>query len=420
MRMINYKSSVRGNMAEKLYLLIYIEALLIIGIQTIVNYQSYGEAKALDLSLSRQTLIILLFVSVVMLVFAYIFYKRTNRKGIVFAHFPKYEFNDSKIHQLIFIFLIIKFIGTFFNVGVVNATGLNTVTTKFSFIFSLITIEQFFPIYYVIARNENKKLYWINVVLFVILRIVQGWSGFILELILFEFYFWEKKNSNRLKNKKVMIVGVLSIFFAIFGGALLYKWVYPLKNYIRYSGTVDKKYFYLSYGDALNKLIERLTTFPMFTVVVQNLKQIGELYAAQNVSFSEFKGLFRPIVPSFILRNKSFRSINNIAVQSLSPQVSATTSSELGLVGYMLALANSDLLEFVLYIVLLMILFIFVTTLLKAFDNVDNDIRIVYFLFVLKVFKVGALEPCFSYGYIGALYIIIILRLMGGIKRVKA
>lgn len=407
-------------MAEKLYLLIYIEALLIIGIQTIVNYQSYGEAKMLDLSLSRQTLIILLFVSVVMLVFAYIFYKRTNKKGIVFAHFPKYEFNGSKIHQLIFIFLIIKFIGTFFNVGVIDATGSNAVTTKFSFIFSLITIEQFFPIYYVIARNENKKLYWINVVLFAVLRTVQGWSGFILQIILFEFYFWEKKNSNRLKNKKVMIVGVLAIFFAIFGGALLYKWIYPLKNYVRYNGTVSMKYFYLPYGDALNKLVERLTTFPMLTVVVQNLKQIGELYAVQNVSFSEFKSFFRPIIPSFIFRNKSFRSINNIAVQSLNVRISSNTSSELGLVGYMLALAESDLIEFIIYILLLVVLYIFVTSLLKAFDNADNDIRIVYFLFVLKVFTTGSLEACFSNGYIGALYIIIILRLMGGIKRVKA
>ena len=320
---------------------------------------------------------------------------------ITFNIFPEFRFNTKRIHKFIFLVLLIKIYGSLIlKVGVVNAT----VNSSISFVFSMLKIEEFFPIYYVIARDKKRKLYWINIVLYSLLNLVQGWTGFILTIGFIELYFAIKANKINEKWKTFMPLGVPMILLF---GAGIYKFAYPFKWVIRYGGKFS--YYRVTFFQSLNKLVERLSNFPLQIIACQNEDTIIDYYRASEKILPEIQCMLRPLVPSFLMPDKDIRPINNLIIKSIYSKLNNKTGSGFGIVMYCKILSKANIMDFFVYIFLLILIFVFISSILKGFDNEENDISIIYYMLLTKLCMSASLEQVFSFGYFGALYMLAIM-----------
>lgn len=404
-------------MTEIIYLSIYLSALGIMGIQMIVTEKSFGDVQHMIVTLDRSSMVMLLILSFISFGVLYYFYYKTKNKMIVYKGFPKYRFDDKKVHKYVLLFLIVKLIGSLFGgVGVLNYSGTPILTTQFSFIFNFIKIEEFFPIYYIICRSKKNKMYWVNILLFMSLKIYQGWSGFLLQVIFYELYFWEKKHLGHIKATAKKIGGMIISIVCLVGGAGLYKVIIPIRDYIRYRGMININSFEMSFIEAVNRLISRLTTFPVTVAAFQNIEDLKYLYSSQGIFLSEFKAFFKPLLPSFLFTNKNFDTLNTMIVQTVYSRISGTSASA-GILGYIWMLFEADYLELIVWVIAFVFLFILTSSILKSFDNDEHDIRILYFLFLMKIALNLDLQMIYAYGYIGAIYMFILFRILGVIRR---
>ena len=220
-------------MIEIFYLSIYVFSLLIIGFATIITGGTYGEA--IDVNINNIGISILLLVYLSTYIFFYCFYKKTQNNMLRIKKFPIFVINRRLIHGFYFICLLISFIGTYnYGVGKLEAE----VTTNLGFLFNLIKFNEFFPIYYVAAREKNKNLYWINILFFCILRTTQGWTSWIMQIAVLELFFrckekgWIRRIFKLFKSKILAALGILC-------GTGLYYYVSPLKNVIREGGNLS-------------------------------------------------------------------------------------------------------------------------------------------------------------------------------------
>lgn len=395
-------------MVEIFYLSIYVISLLIIGIATIVTGETYGEAT--NIHLNGFCIFILLIAYLFTYILFYWFYNKTKNKMPSILGFPRFAVNNKRMHKFYLICLIISFIGTvLFGVGKLG----DEVTTSLSFLFNLIKYYEFFPIYYVAARDKNKKLYWINILLFCVLRTMQGWTSWILQIAVLELFFrckekgWIRKIFKLFRSKILAALGIIC-------GAGMYYYVSPLKNMIREGGNISN--YRLSFIESFLALIERFCNFAVYTSAWQNTKEMVKLYKFQNVYLSEFKTLFIPLVPSAIMPNKDIRSLGNIVQWAIWSGLPNNTSTGYGFFMYWYTLFRCSFVDFIVSISVSFFLFLLTCSILKAFDNDEHDMKIVYFMFLLSIVNGSPIVQVFSYGFIGAIYLILFMFLFGVIK----
>lgn len=401
----------KGYDVLKIYAKIYIYATLIIGIMTIVNYESYGEAAYLKLQLGRVELMLILILQCISLALVYPIFIKTRRKHLVFKGVPSYKFRvqKTKIHIFVFILLLAQII---FTLRTGNGVVSGTVNSSISFLFNIFKIQNFMPIYYIVAREPKKKNYWINIVLYCIYQTICGWTGFILLVAFYELYLFVKYSKNEkyfrfvYKWSGVAAIGAFSV------GAYIYKYAYAIKNTIRYG----YDHLPLSYFEGLEKLVSRLTNFPVSVLAVQNHAEITQLYQNQGVWNWEVLSIFRSLVPGFIMPNKTYRTFSNIVLQSLYSNITNTTST-----GYCCWIYWANILEanffcFILFVFVTVFLFIVSKKLIYAFDDGSGDVDILYFVLLFSLINGGSVESLFAYGYIGLVYLIPIMILLGLIK----
>lgn len=395
-------------MIEIFYLSIYVISLLIIGLATIITGETYGEA--INVNINSIGISILLLIYLFTYAYFYWFYKKTQNNMISIKGFPKFRVNKRKIHTFYFACLLISYLGTIvYGIGKLEAE----VTTNLGFLFNLIKFNEFFPIYYVIARDKNKKMYWLNTLFYCILRTTQGWSSWIIQIAVLEMFFRYKDNGWICKIFRIFKSKILAVIGIICGTGLYY-YVSPLKNAIRSGG--EMSHYRMTLGETFMALIERFCNFAVYTSACQNANKISDMYRLQNINLSEFKTLFIPLVPSFIMKNKDIRSLGNIVQWAMWPSMSNGTSTGYGFFMYWYTLFRCSLVDFMVCITTFFILFILTCTILKGFDNDEHDIKIVYFLFLISIANGSSIVSIFSYGYIGALYLILIMILFGVIK----
>lgn len=399
-------------MAEILYFSIYVISLIIIGIATMVTGKTFGEAE--NVNIDATGIFILLLVYLLTYAFFYSYYKKTENNIICIKKFPKFVFNKKRIHTFYFVCLLISFWGTsMFGVGKLHAE----VTTSFGFLFNIIKFSEFFPIYYVAAREKNKRLYWINILIYCILRTTQGWIGWIMQIAIMELFFRCKERGWIRRIVKLFRAKFLAMFGILFGTGLYY-YVLPLKNVIRNGGKISD--YSMSLFETFMALIERFCNFAVFTSAWQNASEIKNKYHVQNIALSEFKTLFIPLVPSFIMKNKEIRSLGNIVQWAMWPTLANRTSTGYGFLMYWYTLFRCSLGDFIICVIIFAFLFLLTCSILKGFDNEDHDIKILYFIFLIDIANGSPIVSIFSYGYIGALYLIVLMVLLGVIKlRVK-
>ena len=394
-------------MAEKLYLCINIIPLLIIASVTMITGKTYGEAINVHIHPFGIFLLLLLYLLAYGIVWQ--IYQKTKTRLPGIKGFPKFEINRDRIHTFYFICLLISLIGLWlFNIGKLGAE----ISTEYSFIFNLIKFSEFFPIYYVIARDTKKRLYWINILLYCYIRFSQGWTGFVMTIAVYEIYFrMNKKGWIRMIMRKfranIMAIG------AIICGGYLYYFLYPLKYSIRYG--VNIRLFRVTLWEGFMALVERLTNFPVYTSAWQNINEIVIHYREMGISFAEFRTIFFPLLPSFLMQ-KNIRPMSNLVKKVMFSTLKADTGTAYGFWMYWYTLLRCDIADFIVCLVMYILGFLLTCSILKAFNNEQNDIRILYFIFLVMIANGSSVESMIGYGYIASLYLIVIMILFGVVK----
>lgn len=173
-------------MAETIFILLYIVSSTYEVLMMYFNNRYYGDAAMAPYNLSKLQLIFSFAVYIATWLVLYRIYKRFGYKKDKKINYRIYV-NKNKGNIAFLIWVIIYMAYTIITgVGVSGSTA----TSSYSFVFSMLDINAIFPFYYISCRKEDiKSLFWINVLMYCTLRILQGWTGFILNIFLYELYY---------------------------------------------------------------------------------------------------------------------------------------------------------------------------------------------------------------------------------------
>lgn len=281
----------------------------------------------------------------------------------------------------------------FFRYGVGSAVGAGT--SNLTFLTSIFSARTLFPFYYVI-RREKKLHYIFNILLYASLRLLQGWSSFLLTIAIIEVYFFFKgKGITGITTKKI-ILSLITPIGLVVGAGWFYSLIYPLKNYIRFDQVVFQP---LSLKDGITAVIDRLSFFSQAIASIQTAGLTKTIYLNDSVTLGEIKGMLRPIVPGALM-DKSFSTLPLCIKQSFVSYRASGTSLNVGIYSYLYNLAYSDLLSFLVFIIIIALLIYIFKRIIFAIQIEGQHNRIIYFLFMINILHITALEPVFSYDYI--------------------
>ncbi len=194
-------------------------------------------------------------------------------------------------------------------------------------------------------------------------------------------------------------------------GSIFYQYVYPIKNKIR--GLDGRE---ITYIEAVVKLTNRMTNFPIAVGTYEKLEEVKDYYLEDNITLKEFQSFFRPISPRTLMENKEFRNLNNNVLQPFYNDITAATSSDIGILMYAISLFHSSPLDAFLWLTISLIMLIFAKI---FFDNIEQErgqFDFVFFLLICSLFYTASLEIVFAYGFFGVLYFIPILLFLGIIR----
>lgn len=373
-------------MCELIFIFLYIMCALVEAVLMCINHQYYGDTQGAYYNIDDYQIIVCLFIFILTWIFGYLFYLRTrHKKG---KPVEKKIYVKDKFTYVMTIWLIVYLIYTFkTKVGIVGSNAVS----KLSPIFSMLDVTVVFNIYYILFRKrEKKKIFILNVVLFCVLRIIQGFTGFILDIAMFELYFY----CIRHKIKKNFIISCFVIMAMVFGGALFYRIMYPLKFAIRNDYGFEFTLI-LPYWDAVSKLISRFSTFSRGTFALFNMNKIKKLYLSQNIFLAEIKDIFKPVMPRFIMRNKDFASLCScIFIAAFDTLEKAGGSSSPGILIYAAMVVFSDPLSAIIWLPLYIASFKFVSKIYALLEvNSTAELDILYFSLIIRYLMTGYLQP---------------------------
>lgn len=341
-------------------------------------------------------------INVISLIFILLIYKYFSTFRFAFKYKVNVKYSKMNILMLIMLMVNLLFVIKT-GVGVVGSSATSSLTP----IILLFKPDTFFYAYFLLLRPEVKKfkmIFIINIVLFSVLKLSQGWSGFVFAFFFLEL-FYRFNNRSSLKNMHYIIIAPLVIL--LLGGAL-YSKVYVIKNEIRNTPVEE-----ISVSDGVEHLANRLSYLPIAIGTIQNQSKILSLYKSDSQDLKEFKAIFRPLVPSFLFTNKDFRTLNNVVMQSYYPTISKGTSSNFGLPLYAYILYCISPMESFFYFGIV-IIFIYFTKVF--FDFVSTKPGQLDFLILMALFNlisIGSLEVVFSYGFFSNLTFLVIAIFFG-------
>jgi hypothetical protein len=105
------------------------------------------------------------------------------------------------------------------------------------------------------------------------------------------------------------------------------------------------------------------------------------------------------------MKNKDFRSMNNLVIYTVHPTVDNKTSANMGLFSYFYILLSASLTEAILWVISLIFLSFLVKIVLDTLEAYKGQFNFLYFLMLLLIFHCGALERTFGYGYLPLFYL---------------
>ena len=385
----------------KIYMKLYIFAGILMGLIEIIRYESLGEAAGMPLHTDRLDLILLLILQTGSLAVIYPLFFVGKNRGIRLKGLSDYRFeiNSRRVHIITFLILCAELV---FTLRTGNAVIGRTVTSSLSFLFNMIKVSAWMPLYYVCARETKKPLYWCNVLLYLLYEFLCGWSGQIIQIVFFElFLFVKHAKTGRIVRSCLKFRNVLTVA-AFMAGSYLYSYIFSFKNSIRYAaafGSIAP----LSFAEGAKQLLSRFTNYPITVAAVQNHERIAQLYESQNKPFWELESILSPLVPRFLKQ----------AIWEDNPKGTGT--------GYNFFVYWANIFEcnpecFVAGVAVFLILAYISKQIIYAFDNGSKDVELLYFFFIFGIMSETSLSRIFGYGYISLIYTIPFLILAGAVK----
>lgn len=359
-------------MAIKLYLLLMLLSNVIMGINIIVNgYYSAGEVAFVFLT------------TLTSYVIAYIIFYKINRKDYEKNKHILFEVNYRRLNFFATAFLLIMIIYSIRSGDGYAESGNLSSSSIFA---SLWTVDSFFPMYYCISRGKYPRWTMLNAGIYLVYKILLGWSGSVLMVAIFELHF-------RFKNKKICIwkAGLITAA-ALIAGAFIYSYLYPLKYSIRYAmpfSLNDK----LNFGDAIDKLMKRFSRIDITLFCNNNMEKIQYLYQSQKINFLEIKATFRGLIPSFIFKNKYFSSLVSCVHNAQSGYKGINITGSPSLLHYIVLLFYCDKTSFIGCCILYFVFLFIIVKMCKSFQIESYQFQIYYFWLVVHSLSInGSLE----------------------------
>ncbi|WP_162788058.1 oligosaccharide repeat unit polymerase, partial [Chromobacterium haemolyticum] len=325
---------------------------------------------------------------------------------------PKWGIVDIARLTLIFIIVVLCHIAFTLMTGV--GVVLSDATSPFSPLFAMLNPACIFPIWYILARQYHKSQAWVIVglILYSILKIMQGWTGFLIVIFSIELFIAFKYRKEKI-NARYRWLFICSLSFLLIPiGAIAYQAMYPMKMAAR--GVMVEQ---PTYSESLVKLTDRLTFVPMALGAMDSVKEISDFYQVNDYEFNETKTILRPLLPSFLMPDKTFRSLNNLVVYSYYNRVDNTTSSDLGLVAYLYVLYKCSPVDLLVWFFFCPVLLIFSKIALNGFEVKKNDCIFLTFFTLFQIYYTSSIEQVFSYGYVGLLFWMPLLILFRSFRR---
>ena len=116
------------------------------------------------------------------------------------------------------------------------------------------------------------------------------------------------------------------------------------------------------------------------------------------------------------MRDKEFRSLNNIAKMPFYKDFGIETSADLGIVAYFVILLNVSYSDFVAWILLTIISLFLTKMLLDSVEQVHGQMDFVYFSVLISIVYTVSPEQVFTRGLLGSVYFLLMLFFTGVIK----
>lgn len=398
----------------KIYMKLFIFAGILLGLMEIIQYQSLGEATGMPLHIDRLDMILLLILQTASLAVIYPLFLagRDNRIKIKGVSDYRFAINTERVHIVTFLILAAELA---FSLRTGNAVIGREVTSRFSFLFNLIKVSAWMPVYYVCARETKKPLYWCNVGLYLVYEFLCGWSGQIIQVIFFELFLFVKHKKGKQKITTIFQFSNVLTGAAFLAGSGLYSYIFSLKNSIRYAvpfGSIAP----LGFMEGAKQLLSRFTNYPITVAAVQNHARIAQLYAAQKKPFWELETILSPLVPRFLMPNKEYRPLGNLVKQAIWEDNPIGTGTGYNFFVYWMNIFECNFGCFVAGIMVFLVLACVSKQIIYAFDNGSKDVELLYFFFIFGIMSETSLSNIFGYGYISLVYTIPFLIVTGAVK----
>ncbi|ENV5902924.1 TPA: oligosaccharide repeat unit polymerase [Vibrio parahaemolyticus] len=392
------------------YVLLYIVLLFVSLLQLLNAEKNIGELSHFYLDVSNVEMIFVFFVISISFFFAIFLSEIKFFNKLKISKRIKFFVNNKRLHWfLVFIFIAEIGFTLITGVGVVGSNNSHFLSP----IFIIISPVFYFPIYYFLYREDStcRKLFIINVLLFCLFKLSQGWTAFIFQIFMYELYFYMKKTN---KFKKYSIVLLLPLVILFLGG-VIYKPIYELKMQIRGLGSET-----ITIEESIGHLASRLSILPISVGAIQNKDKVKSLFENESERYGliETKSLLRPYLPNVFYGEKEHRTLNNIVMYSYYTSINKYTSSNFGGIIYAYLLAHSDIYQFLFYLMFSFICLLITAIVFNSLSQKDNQLNILFFFYCFNFFNNGSLEMIFSYGPLGIMPFIIIL-LMCRIIKIK-
>lgn len=396
-------------MAKISYVSLIICCLWISFYQILVTSTNSGEFSTFKISISMLEVFYLVFINTFLFLFIYGLFFFLNKKRLLFSKNIRLDVNTKKLN---YAFLLLLFLQLTFLISTGVGRLLSDATHPLSPIFAVFSPEAFFPIYYLLCRkftsDECKRIFCCNVFLFSSLKLLQGWSGFILIIVFLEFFY---RTKHIHLNLKYFIIAIILPFLMLSIGGGLYTYVYQLKNDIR--GTPVES---LTYVEGVSHLASRLSMLPVAVAAKDREFALAQIFNTDPTIFKEIVGLGRPILPRFIMSNKEFLPLGNDVLRAYYPDITGKTSSNMGIYMYFSTLFNADGIQSILYLLIMIILLFVAKTFIDSIEQFSGQLQFVFFMLLINVVDVASLEIVFGYGFLKAITVFLLCWLFGGFR----
>lgn len=363
---------------------------------------------------ARQEIIVQYILIVLTYCIAYAFYKKTKKSD---KNKQKYmiEINISRLNAFMFFLTAGTFI---FVLRTRIGTAESYIRVFGSQFFSVLNVNSIFYIYYILGRRKKSRIYWINIILYVAMRLFQGWTGVIFDVFLYELYFRcrnYKWYNQAITVKKFFYIIMINIFI-IFAGGAMYSILQPLKYTIRYG----EKYNSIGISEGIERLVSRFSVLQSSVYALIYRNDILSLYNSQG-RFTECFSFIRPLLPTFIMSNKNFYSLGNSIAAGISGIYNINISDSVGIIYFADLLFESNYIMGIIWLCVYILIFIFIRKVIKLIEIQNNEFDIFYYLFIYACITSGNIETSFSQTYFKLLFFFPVLYVLGIIsfKKIK-